>query len=75
MKVKTSIALSGDLVEAVDQRTGHKNRSEFIEKALRAFISQILRNEQNSMDIQIINKRAAHLNKEAEDVLAYQRKL
>ena len=75
MKVKTSITLSGDLLEAINQRTGHKNRSEFIETALRVFISQIFRNEQNSRDIQIINKRADYLNKEAEDVLAYQVKL
>jgi len=75
MKVKTSITLSGDLLEAINQRTGHKNRSEFIETALRVFIAQTFRNEQNSRDIKIINKRADYLNKEAEDVLAYQVRL
>ncbi len=72
MKVKTSITLSGDLLEAINQRTGHKNRSDFIETALRVFISQTFRNEQNAKDVQIINKRADYLNKEAEDVLTYQ---
>ena len=75
MKVKTSITLSDDLLEAINQRTGHKNRSEFIETALWSFIAQIFRNEQTAKDIQIINKRADYLNKEAEDVLAYQVKL
>ena len=75
MKVKTSITLSEDLMEAIDRRTGHKNRSEFIETALRSFIAQIIRNEQNARDIQIINQRADYLNKEAEDVLAYQVRL
>jgi metal-responsive CopG/Arc/MetJ family transcriptional regulator len=75
MKVKTSITLSEDLLKAIDQRTGLKNRSEFIELALRAFIAQIIRGEQNAKDIQIINKRAAYLNREAADVLDYQVKL
>lgn len=75
MKVKTSITLSEDLLKAIDQRAGHKNRSEFIETALWAFITQIIRNEQNARDIQIINQRADYLNQEAADVLAYQVKL
>lgn len=75
MKVKTSITLSKEVIEAIDERIINKNRSEFIEKALWAFIAQIIRNEQNARDIQIINKRADYLNQEAEDVLAYQVKL
>lgn len=75
MKVKTSITLTEGLLEAIDERTGHKNRSEFIETALWEFIAQIIRNEQNARDIQIINQRADYLNQEAEDVLAYQVKL
>jgi len=75
MKVKTSITLSGDLLKAIDQRMRHKNRSEFIERAVRVFISQMVRNEQNAKDIEMINERADYLNKEALDVLAYQVKL
>jgi metal-responsive CopG/Arc/MetJ family transcriptional regulator len=73
MKVKTSITLSEDLLKAIDERaTRHKNRSDFIETAVRAFIAQTIRDEQNTRDLEIINRRADHLNKEAEDVLAYQ---
>ena len=75
MKVKTSITLSEDLLGAIDQRTGNKNRSEFIEKALWSFIAQVIRDEQNARDIQIINKQTDFLNQEAADVLAYQVKL
>ena len=73
MKVKTSITLSEDLVRAVDARSAQfKNRSDFIETALRAFIAQMIRDENNAMDLAIINRRAQHLNKEAADVLTYQ---
>ncbi len=73
MKIKTSITLSEDLLKVVDQRSRqYKNRSEFIEIALRAFITQMLRSEQNSKDLEIINRRAVELNQEAEDVLTYQ---
>jgi len=73
MKVKTSITLSEDLLAAIDQQTGaRRNRSEFIEMAVRAFISQLRRAEQNARDQKIINQRAEHLNSEAADVLEYQ---
>lgn len=73
MKVKTSITLSEDLLKAIDLRIGQrKNRSDFIETALWTFIHQAVRDEQNKRDLETINRRAEHLNKEAEDVLAYQ---
>ncbi|MBI3391880.1 MAG: ribbon-helix-helix protein, CopG family [Nitrospirae bacterium] len=73
MKVKTSITLSEDLLAAVDQRSGRfKNRSDFIEAAVRAYIEQMFREEQNARDLAIINREADRLNREAVDVLAYQ---
>jgi len=73
MKVKTSITLSEDVIEAVDHFTGKSNnRSEFIETALRSYIAQKKRDAQNSHDLEIINRRHARLNREAEDVLAFQ---
>ncbi len=73
MKVKTSITLSQELLKVIDQRAGSfKNRSEFIETAIRAFIAQVLRSEKNARDLEIINRRAKHLNEEALDVLSYQ---
>ncbi len=73
MKVKTSITLSEDIVAAVDQLAGEpRNRSEVIETALRSYFAQQQRDEQNRRDLEIINRRHARLNKEAEEVLAFQ---
>lgn len=80
MKVKTSITLSPEVLKAIrsiEKRSGkaakaYKNRSDFIEAAVWAFIGQMIRDEQNARDIEIINQRADELNDEAADVLAYQ---
>ena len=73
MKVKTSITLSEDLMDAIDERSGQfKNRSDFVEAAIRAYIEHMIREEQNAKDLAIINRQADRLNKEAIDVLEYQ---
>jgi metal-responsive CopG/Arc/MetJ family transcriptional regulator len=73
MKVKTSITLSDELIKAIDQYSqDYKNRSDFIEAAIWAFIKQVVRNQQNARDIEIINRNADRLNAEALDVLTYQ---
>jgi len=73
MKVKTSITLSDELIRAIDKYSkAYKNRSDFIEAAIWAFIGQIIRERQNARDIEIINRNADRLNAEAHDVLAYQ---
>jgi len=72
MKIKTSITLSDTLLAAIDRRAGkYANRSEFIETAVRAYIAALLRKQQNLRDLTIINRRAARLNREANDVLDY----
>ena len=76
MKYKTSVTLSEDLVRAMDQRVpSFKNRSNFIEAALWAFIKQMVRQEQDTRDIDIINRNQDRLNAEALDVLSYQEPL
>lgn len=73
MKVKTSITLSDELLKAIDRYgKAYKNRSDFIEAAIWAFVTQIIRDQQNARDIEIINRHADRLNAEAQDVLAYQ---
>lgn len=75
MKVKTSITLSEELLKVIDKRAKQykKNRSDFVEAAVRTFIGQIIRDEQNAKDdLEIINRRADFINQEAADVLAYQ---
>jgi metal-responsive CopG/Arc/MetJ family transcriptional regulator len=73
MRVKTSITMTSDLLAALDQEAGpYKNRSEFIEAAVRAFIQQRRRADQNARDALVIDRRADALNREAVDVLGYQ---
>ena len=73
MKVKTSITLSEDVLKAVDKMAGKPGqRSEFIEMVLRAHIAEVERMKRNICDLEIINRRAVRLNREAEDVLGYQ---
>jgi metal-responsive CopG/Arc/MetJ family transcriptional regulator len=74
MKIKTSITLSEDLIQALNKYAAD-NRSEFIEKALRSFLAQLARDDRNARDVRIINEKADALNREAEDVLAYQVKV
>jgi len=73
MKIKTSITLSEDLLKAIDRYAKeYNNRSEFIEEAVRAFIRQMIRRQQDARDLEIISHRADYLNREAMDVLTYQ---
>ena len=73
MKVEASIFVDKDLLEAVDKLSGNgKNRSEFIEAAIQAYVAQTARRKQNAEDLDIINERADDLNEEALDVLDYQ---
>ena len=73
MKHKTSITLSEDVLKAIDEQSGPQgNRSEFIETAIRVYIGQRIRDKQNARDLEIINRQADRLNKEASDVLSFQ---
>ncbi len=70
MKIKTSIALSEDLLKVIDECAMEcSNRSEFIEKAVRVFIRQLIRRQHDARDLELINRRADYLNQEAMDVL------
>ena len=73
MKVKTSITLERDLVAAIDEQVDeYGSRSEFLEVAARRLLARQAKEEQDQRDLNLINRRAAALNREAEDVLDYQ---
>lgn len=73
MKIKTSVTLSDTVLAEIDRHAGKgANRSEFIETAVRGYIAALVRRQQNRRDVAIINRRAARLNREAQDVLDYQ---
>jgi metal-responsive CopG/Arc/MetJ family transcriptional regulator len=73
MKQKTSITLSGDLLYRLDRLIGPGgNRSAVLEKALDAYLTDQERRLRESRDLEILNRDAARLNREARDVLGYQ---
>ena len=73
MKVKTSVTLSPSTIKAIDRAAGRKsNRSRFIEQAVLEFLRRRTRIEREARDLKILNEHADALNREAEDVLAYQ---
>lgn len=73
MKIKTSITLEEELMISIDKEFGGgKNRSQFIEAAVREYIERRVRNKRDLDDLNILNKKADKLNKEASDVLSYQ---
>lgn len=73
MKVKTSITLSEDLLEAIEERLAeYKNRSDFIEAAVREFLAKKVRDERDARDLEILNRNADELNREAGEVAEFQ---
>jgi hypothetical protein len=49
-----------------------KSRSAFIESVLQEYLKARARNERDARDIEIINRNAARLNRDAEDGLEFQ---
>ena len=73
MKIKTSITLSEEILKEVDKLSSqYGNRSVLIEQAIREFLAAGAKRKRDLQDIEILNRRADILNKEAEDVLSYQ---
>lgn len=70
MRVKTSITLPKQLLSRLDRVD--KNRSAVIERAAVAYLTQLERQARDRKDIEIINRNAERLNREAVDTLEYQ---
>jgi hypothetical protein len=73
MKVKTSITLSKEVLQAVARLTPKGgSRSETIERLLRDGFARRARRARDLRDLDLINRNLDRLNEEAEDVLGYQ---
>ena len=73
MKQKTSITLDEGLLRRLDQLIGSGgNRSAVMEKALEAYLTDEERRRREARDLEILNRNATKLNREARDVLDYQ---
>lgn len=73
MKVKTSVTLAEELVQEMDTLTDrYGNRSALVEQAVRTFLAAERQRVRDTRDLEILNRKAAKLNKEAREVLEYQ---
>jgi metal-responsive CopG/Arc/MetJ family transcriptional regulator len=71
VRVKTSITLPKELLSRLDSLD--KNRSAVLERAALAYLAQFEKTTRDRKDIEIINRNATRLNREAMDTLEYQR--
>jgi metal-responsive CopG/Arc/MetJ family transcriptional regulator len=71
VRVKTSITLPNDLLRQIDRR--NPNRSAFLEIAARKLLHEEKKAAKRRGDAALINRFADRLNKEAADVMEYQR--
>jgi hypothetical protein len=71
-KAKTSVTLSGNLLEVIDALAGQAQRSAWIERAVRAYAKRQLRRQRNALELERLNRHAAALNAEGDDVAVYQ---
>jgi metal-responsive CopG/Arc/MetJ family transcriptional regulator len=72
MKVKTSVTLSEELLNAISAETGESNRSAFIEEATWRYLRLRERQIRDRAELDRINENVDDLNAEAFDVLEYQ---
>jgi metal-responsive CopG/Arc/MetJ family transcriptional regulator len=71
VRVKTSVTLPKELLGRLDRLD--KNRSAVLERAALAYLDRLESEERDRRDVEIINRNAARLNREAHDTLGYQR--
>ena len=71
-KEKTSVSLSGEIVRAADAMAGKAQRSAFVERAVRVYLTSLLRRARKERDIQAIKARAVVTNRESDRVLELQ---
>jgi len=71
-KTKTSVTLSRDLLKVIDGLAGENRRSEWIERAVRAYALRELRLQRRARELELLNRHAAALNAEGDESARYQ---
>jgi metal-responsive CopG/Arc/MetJ family transcriptional regulator len=70
MKEKTSVTLSPEVLTGIDRLAGSKrSRSAFIDEVLRQYLRERTKVVREARDVEIINRNAKRLNRDAEDGL------
>ena len=72
MKVKTSVTLSQDLLDAIERELPSSNRSAILEEAAWEFLRSRRKAVRDARELRLLNKIAPGLNEEAIDTLDYQ---
>lgn len=73
MKQKTSITLDTELLSRLERLIGPGgNRSAVMEQALEAYLTDEERRRREARDLEILNRDAKKLNREARETLGYQ---
>ena len=72
MKVKTSVTLSEELLQAISAETNSDNRSAFIETATWEYLELRRKRVRDRREMELISANADLLNDEARDVLEFQ---
>jgi metal-responsive CopG/Arc/MetJ family transcriptional regulator len=72
MRVKTSVTLSKELLNAISAETGGSNRSAFIEETTWSYLRLTARRVRDQVERDRINANADDLNAGALDALEYQ---
>lgn len=68
MKEKTSVTLSKDVLVGIDRIAGSKqSRSAFIEGVLAQYLKHRAREQRDARDLELINRNAEQLNRDALD--------
>jgi metal-responsive CopG/Arc/MetJ family transcriptional regulator len=73
MRVKTSVTIDESVLRAIDKATSRtRSRSRVIEDAAREFLARRARTAREARDLDILNAAADELNREMQEVLAFQ---
>ena len=72
MKVKTSVTLSEELLQAISAETNAENRSAFIETATWEYLESRRKRLRDRREMDLISSNADLLNEEARQALEFQ---
>ena len=72
MKVKTSVTLSEELLQAISAETSSDNRSAFIETATWEYLELRRKRVRDRREMELISANADLLNDEGRDALEFQ---
>ena len=75
MKVKTSVTLSEELLEAISTETDTENRSALIETAAWEYLTRRRQQTRDRNEAKLIDENVELLNKEARENLEFQEDL